>query len=414
MDVSDFISGQGVQLQQKAFQAFGAQVDEYMRDSGLGLAAGSITNSIMNGGSGFTGALRQAGQNVVGEAINSATSGVFGVISQGTDNTTGAPNYASDTLIYAPKQKFIFKVMFSFNDPYNQRIGQEFTYGVKMVDRPKINFEYEDVNMYNFKTKVLRAIRHEPLSMTSYDDIQNKVMDFFEAYRQAYSPISRGGVDPVMYEDSGMSFVPPGAFGSSASLGPLENGNINVLRSLSITQVYANGQRANVFQFVNPRIESFDFDTVDHEDSQGNMITCQFSYDALLMLDGTPTGTPMTNWGAYDILGNTPGGIAPVANQNLPSQSAIASQSSSGGSSGTTGLDSLADVFGVANSSGVVNSAISPIVAQMKNSLLDAKGLVNQAVAGVNTTVNDIQSQIKTVAQDTASSFKSDISDLFG
>lgn len=236
--------------------------------------------------------------------------------------------YAADLIQYAPKHRFMFKVEFKFNPTYVEKLmgGREknaFTFLVKMVDRPKVEFVYEDVNYYNFRTKVLKEIRHDALAMTFIDDIGNNTTDFFNAYRKSYSPISRNafptGLDPRLAATTGMNFSFPLIENQqdTAARGFLANNAINVLDSVIIRQIFAHGTRMCEYTFHNPRILRFDFDEVNHETGEGNGLSVQFDYDALYVSEMMNTdGTPSPMWGKTDILGNRPGsgsgGISPA------------------------------------------------------------------------------------------------------
>lgn len=295
-DVSNVLNGYGVQLEGKAHDTFGAVVGDYTRQSGLGALSDPIMASVING---------QPVVRTVGGVLD-----LFGLNTidglLGTQKFWQSPTYAADLVAYAPKHRFIFKVKFVFNDPYS-RINKEFMYVVKQIDKPKVTFEYEDINMYNFRTKVLKTIRHEPLQMMFHDDIQNKVLDFFNAYRVAHSPVSSMSYNQAAkLESAGMDFYQPGLLGrNSASIGVLENNQKNILNRIEVIQVYAHGTRQNTFIFTNPRIENFDFDNLDHEGSEGNALSVSFNYDTLYIKDDVTRGTPAPIWGKSDILGNS-------------------------------------------------------------------------------------------------------------
>ena len=290
MDISNIAVNVGVNLEHTALDKFGAAVGNFAYQKNLG-PLGAIANPLIHG----------LGNALFGGSVSSAPRGQPPVQGDWTSS-----KYADDLVAFAPKHRFIFKVRFIFNDPYS-RINREFMYVVREIDKPKVAFEYEDVNMYNFRTKVLKAIRHEPLTMSFHDDIQNKVLDFFNAYRLAYSPISSlDNNQSSAFESAGMDFYPPdgGPAGvNSASIGLLEGGNVNVLNYIEVIQIYAHGTRQTSFLFANPRIEQFDFDNLAHESSEGNGLTVSFNYDSLKIMDSVPTGTP-DKWGRSDILGN--------------------------------------------------------------------------------------------------------------
>jgi hypothetical protein len=279
----------------------------------------------------FGGAVRDFGGRAIGSIGGDILKSVVGnEEGEGAAPFSGAwqsTRYAADLIQYAPKHRFMFKVEFKFNPTYVEKLmgGREknaFTFLVKMVDRPKVEFVYEDVNYYNYRTKVLKEIRHDALSMTFIDDIGNNTTDFFNAYRKSYSPISRNafptGLDPRMAAMTGMNFSFPLIENQqdTAARGFLANNAINVLDSVIIRQIFAHGTRMCEYTFHNPRILRFDFDEVNHETGEGNGLSVQFDYDALYVSEMKNTdGTPAPMWGKTDILGNRPGsgsgGISP-------------------------------------------------------------------------------------------------------
>jgi hypothetical protein len=301
MDISNLIKNQGVQLEQRALNQFGA-------------ASNAFANQALSNPN-----IQQARRI---QPTNIETSGVRSTESYDStnnpynrgrvaDRVDGAPGvwqsskYASDLINYAPKHRFVFKVRFIFNAPYSDVHNTEFMYLVKEIDKPKVTFEYEDVNMYNFRTKVLKGIRHEALSMLFHDDIQNKVVDFFNAYRTAYSPVSNQSYEQAaLLEETGMDFYEPGGGGiQSSSMGILRDGQINVLNRIELIQIYGHGTRQCTFTFTNPRIENFDFDNLSHESNDGSGLSVSFNYDTLFVVDSETTGNPQP-WGQSDILGN--------------------------------------------------------------------------------------------------------------
>lgn len=279
----------------------------------------------------FGGAVRDFGGRAIGSIGGDILKSVVGnEEGEGAAPFSGAwqsTRYAADLIQYAPKHRFMFKVEFKFNPTYVEKLmgGREknaFTFLVKMVDRPKVEFVYEDINYYNYRTKVLKEIRHDALSMTFIDDIGNNTTDFFNAYRKSYSPISRNafptGLDPRMAAMTGMNFSFPLIENQqdTAARGFLANNAINVLDSVIIRQIFAHGTRMCEYTFHNPRILRFDFDEVNHETGEGNGLSVQFDYDALYVSEMKNTdGTPAPMWGKTDILGNRPGsgsgGISP-------------------------------------------------------------------------------------------------------
>lgn len=232
--------------------------------------------------------------------------------------------YAMDLAEIGVKQKYLFVVEFVFSSQYQGSMGKlAHPFMVKMCDRPGIEFNYEEVNMYNYRTKVATRATYQPVNMTFYDDATSQVTSFYQQYVKAMSPIAN--VDtPQFFETegqySGMSFThgnaasshAPGA-GASAAAGPggthtlsskygasvgvLTNGNghINgrhVLQKINIYHLYR--QRGLVFEDVytlmNPRIVSAQLDGLSMAESDANETTFVIEYDSFYgqtMLDPT-------------------------------------------------------------------------------------------------------------------------------
>lgn len=262
MDISSLLRSSGVGIESQAHNVFGAAVDDYVAQ-GMNLAR----------------------ENIVPPPPEIPFSG----------NWTSS-QYASDLVRFAPKHRFMFRVKFSFTPEYAQMMLNEgikdlsmFNYMIKQIDKPTVVFDYEPVNFYNYRTRVLKSIDHQQITMTFYDDIGNNVFAFFDAYRKAYSPISRINTDiptvastPKGMQEQGMDFKDPSTKDwYSASIGPLKNNAINVLYKMEVYQIFGHGQFSNVFTFLNPRILQFDFDDMDHSGGDGNLLTVQMEYDAL-------------------------------------------------------------------------------------------------------------------------------------
>lgn len=213
-------------------------------------------------------------------------------------NTT---HYASalvltDTVDFNPKLKFMFKVSFKI-DPamydFARDLGfdastlqQNLSFVVRHVDRPKIDADYEEVNMYNFRTKVLKSVRQREVTLTVYDDVGNNALSFVNLYRQLLQPIARMHQDPLAtHEDFGFSF---GQDLDTAMRGPLPNGRKNILTEMTIHQIFvergsdvqdaASWVKVVNFTFTNPRFTNIDIDDLDHENG-GNFNIITFSVD---------------------------------------------------------------------------------------------------------------------------------------
>ena len=204
-------------------------------------------------------------------------------------------HYADDLNNHFPKFKFLFKVRF-FGFPSNGSDHSAFYFFVHKCDKPKVRFNHTDVNYYNFRTRVLTSVTYEPLSMTFLDEIGDSVNEFFRMYlaQRSGTGVGNYGIDR--------------GWGPSSSSRPYNNGysekfnqRIVVEQVFNMLQGGSSETRANRFIFINPRIETFDFDELSHEDSSnGSMATITFSYDSIIT--ETVNDDTLYSWGQTDLL----------------------------------------------------------------------------------------------------------------
>jgi hypothetical protein len=332
---------------------------------------------------------------------------------------------------YAPKYKFLFKVKFIFNSGYDiSDFGdREFMYVIKKIDKPKVKWNYENVNMYNFRTKVLKSIEHENINMEFHDDIQNKVLTFFNAYRLAYSPISRlNPSQEPQFETNGMNFKQQQNL--SASMSSLLQKNKNVLKGITLAQIFANGTSANYFNFVNPRIESFDFDDTSHEDSSsGGLMSVSFSYDALVVSsENNLRSTPLYSWGNNDMNGNSstmsdpfsnptsiPGqGVINAVNNSTTQTTTTMAANTTGGTLNASGITGLIANTGIFNGLTLGSVASSLGLGDLSNlgisAVSGAMDLASSAIGSVSSIFSE-PAVSTTQAENTAASVESSFSD---
>lgn len=235
---------------------------------------------------------------------------------------------------YRPKLKFLFKVEFNFTqtakdafpDVFSGAKANDFEFMIKTVDRPKVDFEYEeDVNMYNFRTKVLKKIRHRDLTITFMDDTGNRVFTFFRTLMMMHQPITRrqtlrdNKLDKPDASSvtigSGMTFSQNGqSFHDNAHRAVVNSQFGNSIESIRVKQIFVDPQsglptatKMVAFDFLNPRIMSFDFDELSHEANDVSNLTMIFDYDWMEMVNIGAIGTPdkpfFSNQGAIAVPG---------------------------------------------------------------------------------------------------------------
>jgi hypothetical protein len=255
--------------------------------------------------------------------------------------TCGVGNYATDLIKFAPKYKFLFVVQFEFDPAFNDIIGKhggriDPAFVVKSTTRPNIDFEYEDVNMYNFRTKVAKKTTYQPITMKFLDDDRNNAFQFYTTYLKLLSPIANvdaelSKVDPLQAYDiagGGMGFENGGnpinaswrsegqfyagslgTFGNSAATNGPETRNI--LRRISIFHVYRQGTLMNVMHFYNPKISKMELDDLDMASSEGTEVSFTFNYDSLFIIPGYQVFGPQIG-SNYNLNDQTNDGLFPL------------------------------------------------------------------------------------------------------
>jgi hypothetical protein len=325
-DISGLLPTAGVALEQVAFTKFGAAV--------LNQADGKLAASFAKNGQ--LGAITQS---AIQDGVSLAETTLLNAVT-GTPTRTAVPGansewtpthyaaaLASGQGNYDPKMKFLFKVSFTFYSDLIDKVQQisnvdlralmtDLTFIVKQIDLPKYNFEYEEVNLYNFRTKVLKRIEHQDLSFMFYDDTGNRGTNLFNSYLQLLSPIMRIGRDPSLpMEDHGFNFDQNPASLTTAMRSALGYTRKDIFSSITITQFYLQrGSKsqstitatyANQFIFTNPRFISLDFNDQDHEQSGPMTLSAKFDYDSLFLQTGEfgeVVNEDLPNLGTGDIL----------------------------------------------------------------------------------------------------------------
>jgi len=202
----------------------------------------------------------------------------------------GASPYAIDLVKYAPKYKFLFIIEITLDPIYSalKESADKLAFIVKTSTRPNVNIEHEEVNMYNFWTRVPKRTVYEPMTMNFYDDNEGIGHLFYTSYLRSISPISRlGGMDrggelnTDFYEANSMNFNSRLSEGA-ASISALEGNVPTIIKEIRLFHIYSYGKFMNVYHFYNPKLMAMNLDGLDvAETGGGNEIELQFGYDSL-------------------------------------------------------------------------------------------------------------------------------------
>lgn len=260
----------------------------------------------------------QNGTALISSLFNSATPATEPQASQ-FGQTCGVGNYATDLIRFAPKYKFLFVVEFEFDPAFQKIIGKQGgtidpAFVIKTTTRPNVDFEYEDINMYNFRTKVAKKTVYQPITMKFLDDDRNNALQFYNLYLKLISPIANINADAnikmdplAMYDlaGGGMGFesttAPINGSWSDPTAGHLYAGSLgtfgnadtkNILRRITIIHVYRQGTLMNVMNFFNPKIIKLELDELDMSSSEGAEVSFTFSYDSMYIEPGVQVFNP--------------------------------------------------------------------------------------------------------------------------
>jgi hypothetical protein len=279
-EISGILKGAGVALERQAFDMFGAAVQDQVKG-----ALGGIFGVPSSG---------PIAENDARAVVKTAQTGIW-------DPSRYAAALASGAGNLDPKGKFLFKVRFMISPAFVESakrlnidinvLNTDLTFIVKNIDLPKVQFEYEEVNMYNFKTKVLKSITNRELALSFYDDTGNRALNFVNLYMKLLRPITRLQQRPGKeLQNHGFAFDNTMYGLDTGGRGILAGDRIDILDSITIEQFYLDRTsqnpidsiKLNRFVCTNARFESFDISDQDYENGgAANMISINFGFDAL-------------------------------------------------------------------------------------------------------------------------------------
>jgi len=221
-----------------------------------------------------------------------------------------------------PKLKFNFTISIKFREPI--RVGgsasesfmdDELTFVLKQASRPNPTIVYQDVNYYNYRTKVATRVDYGSMQVTLYDDVENYGHDMFEAYLKSISPIAnirKEQVNDVFNADNingpkNIQFNLQGTiagdndrvFAGTGSVGPLPNtpgAENGIIEHICIRHwFWSESQRRDVatslipqiqyieYQFLNPKIINMTLDELDMTQSEASTVMFNFAYDSVFI-----------------------------------------------------------------------------------------------------------------------------------
>jgi hypothetical protein len=201
--------------------------------------------------------------------------------------------YVDDTFRLAPKNKFLYYVVFNINPDalddisFEDRHMLELNYLVKQAELPKYTLKTESLNQYNRKTNIYTGIQYEPVTLTVHDDnngITNLLWALYYGYYFADRENSRdpdADINPIAYKRNTYSSKNrmPFRYG-------LDNDSDEPFFN-SIQLFTLSRQRFFSYLLCNPKITKWDHDNLDQASNNGileNKMT--LAYDAVIYNSG--------------------------------------------------------------------------------------------------------------------------------
>ena len=214
--------------------------------------------------------------------------------------------YIDDNFKLAPKQKFLFHVVFDIDNTVPARAfttneRQELNMLVKSCELPKYDMNLEEKQQYNKKVYIGTRIKYAPVTITFHDDHADTVNAFWKSYYEynisdSLSVANAGGVNTT--KDNAFEL-----FQTSTQFG-MDNAQKRKQPFLKNITIFAmHKKRFTSFTLINPIIGSFSHDTLDQADGAGIMSnTMQIFYETVLYGVGlVRTGIPGFATVHYDL-----------------------------------------------------------------------------------------------------------------
>lgn len=222
-----------------------------------------------------------------------------------------------------PKLKFQFTVTFKFRNPIqlpstiksgDGELSDQLTFAVKQASRPNPTVVYQDINNYNFRTKVATKVDYGTMQLTMYDDVQNYAHDLYEVYLKSISPIANVNKDQASLLDTENKGPRNAPFNTedvidgsnqrldsgTGSIGPLpmgEGGQLGLIENICIRHWYFSAVERRLdasaedvpeiqyveYQFLNPKVINMTLDELDMAQSDVSTVMMNFVYDSVFI-----------------------------------------------------------------------------------------------------------------------------------
>ena len=200
--------------------------------------------------------------------------------------------YLDDNFKLAPKNKFLFHVVFDtdedlFYGGFNSAEKYQLNMLVKSADLPKYGMNLEEKIQYNKKVYTATRIQYEPVNIVFHDDQADTVNAFWKKYYEYYIADPKAlNTDLAINQNKDDTYDP--IDGKTRYRFGLDTGIKRKQPYLRTIQLFVlHKKRFTSMTLVNPVIGSFSHDNVDQADGAGVLSnTMQVFYETVVYASG--------------------------------------------------------------------------------------------------------------------------------
>jgi hypothetical protein len=183
------------------------------------------------------------------------------------------------------------KLKFNFTIEFHPRVGAFpelgsidpffMSFQLKTATRPNPTVSLQDVNFYNYRSKLETKIEYGTVTVSFYDDPFNNAHSLFSKYFEIRSPVFSQGKEQADNLDRE-------GFNGAGSIGPLPNSARNgIFRAITLAHQYqlAGVAKQTKYEYLNPKIQSVELEEMDMSMSETTMVRLTFAYDGVKVIE---------------------------------------------------------------------------------------------------------------------------------
>ena len=215
--------------------------------------------------------------------------------------------YVDDSFRLAPKQKFLYHVVFNINpqaaitDPPLANHQRELNMLVKAVDLPQYTVDMITAQQYNIKRKIQTKIAYDPINITFHDDNYGVTTALWETYYRYYFKDGTYANKDTQGNQSTSTDRPYSKSGGLTNNKSTKNrfgldsdANIPFFTSIQIYQMAR--KTYTCYTLVNPIIQRWQHDSMNNQESAPVQNQMSVEYEAVfysrgrVQANGAPAG----------------------------------------------------------------------------------------------------------------------------